>query len=184
MNRLRNYPKKVERKERMPENRCTFRESNFCLLIFEPMTKQAILQLSLEKVNHRMKELEILLDELHASMEDETKSSAGDKHETARAMVQLEQEKLSKQLNEFVQMKGILTQINPTVKHLHVGMGSLVETSEGWYFLSVGLGLLSGDDKLVFALNPQAPIGLQLKGKKVGDEVEFGGRKMIVLSVC
>lgn len=147
------------------------------------MTKQAILQLSLEKVNHRMKELEILLDQLHVSMEDETKSSAGDKHETARAMVQLEQEKLSKQLHEFVQMRGILTQINPTVKHLQVGMGSLVETSEGWYFLSVGLGQLLIDDKRVFALNPQAPIGLQLKGKKVGDEVVFGGRKMIVLSV-
>jgi transcription elongation GreA/GreB family factor len=183
MNRLRNYPKKVERKELKLENKSTFHESNLCLLNFGSMTKQAILQLSLEKVNHRMKELEVLLDELHASMEDETKSSAGDKHETARAMVQLEQEKLSKQLNEFVHMKGILTQINPTVKHLQVGMGSLVETSEGWYFLSVGLGQISIDDKRVFALNPQAPIGQQLKGKKVGDEVAFGGRKMIVLSV-
>ena len=180
---MRKYPKKVERKELKLENNRTFHESNFCLLIFDPMTKQAILQLSLEKVNHRMKELEILLDELHVSMEDETKSSAGDKHETARAMVQLEQEKLSKQLHEFIQMKGILTQINPTVKHVQVGMGSLVETSEGWFFLSVGLGLLSGDDKPVFALNPQAPIGLQLKGKKVGDEVEFGGRKIYVNAI-
>jgi transcription elongation GreA/GreB family factor len=180
MNRLRKYPKKVERKELKLENKRTFHESNFCLLIFDPMTKQAILQLSLEKVNHRMKELEILLDELHVSMEDETKSSAGDKHETARAMVQLEQEKLSKQLHEFVQMRAILTQINPTLKHIQVGMGSLVETSEGWYFLSVGLGQLSVDDKPVFALNPQAPIGQQLQGKKVGDEVAFGGRKILI----
>ena len=38
---------------------------------------------------------------LRESLESEQKSSAGDKHETGRAMVQLEQEKLGKQLHKL-----------------------------------------------------------------------------------
>lgn len=147
------------------------------------MTKQDILQGALQKVVSRMGELTLLLDELHQSMENDTKSSAGDKHETARAMAQLEQEKLSKQLQEFVQMKSILHQINPSKEHIQVCMGSLVQTSEGWYFLSVGLGQVTVGDTNVFALNPQAPIGQKLIGKRVGEEVEFGGRRLKINSI-
>lgn len=147
------------------------------------MTKQDILQGALQKVVSRMGELTLLLDELHQSMENDTKSSAGDKHETARAMAQLEQEKLSKQLQEFVQMKSILHQINPSKEHIQVGMGSLVQTSEGWYFLSVGLGQVTVGDTNVFALNPQAPIGQKLIGKRVGEEMEFGGRRLKINSI-
>ena len=107
------------------------------------MLKQNVLIHALEKINSKIKELEIIADEVKSSLISDTKSSAGDKHETARAMVQLEQEKLNKQLGEFIQMKSTLNQINPTILHNQVGMGSLIHNTLGWFFLSVGLGQIS-----------------------------------------
>jgi hypothetical protein len=145
--------------------------------------KQNVLIQALEKINSKIKELEIIADEVKLSLLSDTKSSAGDKHETARAMVQLEQEKLNKQLGEFIQMKSTLNQINPTILHKQVGVGSLIYTSLGWYFLSVGLGQISVEETTVFALSPQAPLGKQLMGKRVGEELVFNGNKLEILEV-
>ena len=147
------------------------------------MLKQDVLIQALEKINLKIKELEIIADEVKSSLLSDTKSSAGDKHETARAMVQLEQEKLSKQLGEFLQMKSILSQINPEIIQRQVGQGSLINTSLGWYFLSVGLGQISVEGTIVFALNPRAPLGQYLMGKRVGEEVVFNGNTLEILEV-
>lgn len=147
------------------------------------MLKSKVLFQALEKINLKIKELEIIADEVKSSLLSDTKSSAGDKHETARAMVQLEQEKLSKQLGEFLQMKSILSQINPEILHSQVGQGSLIHTSLGWYFLSVGLGQISLKGTTIFALNPNAPLGQHLMGKRVGEEVVFNGNTLEILEV-
>ena len=44
------------------------------------------------------------LAELTASLQDDTKSSAGDKHETSRAMNQLEQEKINKRIADNIDL--------------------------------------------------------------------------------
>jgi transcription elongation GreA/GreB family factor len=62
-------------------------------------------------------------------------------------------------------------------------MGSLIHTTQGWYFLSVGLGQISVKETTVFALNPQAPLGKQLMGKRVGEELVFNGNKLEILEV-
>jgi transcription elongation GreA/GreB family factor len=145
--------------------------------------KQNVLIKALEKINSKIRELEIIADEVKSSLLSDTKSSAGDKHETARAMVQLEQEKLNKQLGELIQMKSTLNQVNPTILHRQVGVGSLIHTSFGWYFLSVGLGQISVEETTVFALNPQAPLGKQLMEKRVGEELDFNGNKLEILEI-
>ncbi|MFM7667059.1 MAG: hypothetical protein ACKO7D_02595 [Bacteroidota bacterium] len=147
------------------------------------MTKEDVLAKAKEKVQVKIIELEGIIDEVKSSLDSDTKSSAGDKHETSRAMVQLEQEKLYKQLAEFTQMKGILNQLDPKIKHNKIGLGSLIHTSQGWYFLSVGLGQISVDETIVFALNPQAPLGKLLIGKRVGEEVFFNGNTLEFLEV-
>ena len=140
------------------------------------MIKKEVFGLALSKINLRISELEIVMAELKESLENESKSSAGDKHETGRAMVQLEQEKLSKQMTELLLMRRILEQINPSIKHVKIGIGSLVETTMGWYFISVGLGPIEKDGKVIFVLNPQAPLGQKLVGKKVGESIDLNGK--------
>jgi hypothetical protein len=140
------------------------------------MIKKDVFGLALSKINLRISELEIVMAELKESLENESKSSVGDKHETGRAMVQLEQEKLSKQMTELLLMRRILEQINPSIKHVKIGIGSLVETTMGWYFISVGLGPIEKDGKVIFVLNPQAPLGQKLVGKKVGESIDMNGK--------
>jgi hypothetical protein len=80
-------------------------------------------------------------------------------------------------------MKSTLNQVNPTILHRQVGVGSLIHTSFGWYFLSVGLGQISVEETTIFALNPQAPLGKQLMGKRVGEELDFNGNKLEILEI-
>lgn len=124
----------------------------------------------------------ILKDSLDAAAED-TKSSAGDKHETSTAMAQLEQEKLTKQINDFLLLRDILRQINAEKIHTKIELGSLVETNNGWYYFSIGLGAVKVDNMNVFCMTLQAPIGKLLEGKKVGESVVFNGNITFILGI-
>ena len=52
-----------------------------------------------------------------------------------------------------------------------------------WYYFAVGLGKLMVDKKLVFVLNPQAPLGQILLGKKAGDCINFKEQDIEILSI-
>ena len=51
-------------------------------------------------VNSKLDTIRQTINELQQALNSETKSSAGDKHETGRAMIQLEREKMGRQLAE------------------------------------------------------------------------------------
>jgi transcription elongation GreA/GreB family factor len=148
------------------------------------MNKTSVhLALSLH-LQERIDGLTTILKETYASTAEDSKSSAGDKHETAVSMAQLEQEKLTKQINEFLELQSTLLKINPERKHTSIELGSLVETNNGWYYFSIGLGAVPMNDSPFFAMNPLAPIGKLLLGKKAGEKVEFNGNVTEILSVC
>lgn len=103
----------------------------------------------------------------------ETKSSAGDKHETGRAMIQLEMEKAGQQLAEVNFMQTVLNKITVDNSSKIICLGSLVKTSKGTYFLAVSVGQIKVENNVYFAVSAQSPIGKQLLGKKVGDIIPF-----------
>ena len=70
-----------------------------------------------KELQSRIERIQIQFDELQKSLTNETKSSAGDKHETGRAMAQLEQEKLSKALSQMMQLRNALSKVNPNEIH-------------------------------------------------------------------
>jgi hypothetical protein len=105
------------------------------------------------------------------ALQTETKSSAGDKHETGRAMLQLETEKAGLQLANITQMQTILAKIEPT-KLVTVGcLGSLITTTNGTYFLAISAGQITLNSKVYFAVSTASPIGKLLLGKTVGDAI-------------
>lgn len=73
----------------------------------------------------------------------ETKSSAGDKHETGRAMIQLEMEKAGQQLSEVNIMQEVLDKINIEKESEVVCLGSLIKTTKGAYFLAISAGKIT-----------------------------------------
>ncbi|MBL4593094.1 MAG: 3-oxoacyl-ACP synthase [Flavobacteriales bacterium] len=123
------------------------------------------------------------LQEVQDAANNETKSSAGDKHETGRAMAQLETEKLSTQLSEALKLEQVLQQINPELEHKIVGLGSLVITNNGSFYISVSLGKVEINDEIYFAISAVSPIGKLLLTKKEKESFSFNGKSYVILSV-
>jgi transcription elongation GreA/GreB family factor len=118
---------------------------------------------------------EALSQATEASNQD-SKSSAGDKHETGKAMMQLEQEKLGKQLQDINTQIELLHKIADSKNKSSAQLGSLVTTNHGRFYLAIGLGKIEIDVTPYFIISPQSPIGLQMVGKKVGEGFEVNGR--------
>lgn len=146
-------------------------------------TKIQLHQQCILLVNKKVSELESLLQDAQESANNETKSSAGDKHETARAMAQLETEKLSTQLNDALKLKDLLHQINPEKTSAKVELGSLVKTNKGYFYIAVSLGKLSIEGIEIFVISPIAPIGKLLLTKKEKESFSFNGVQYIIEGV-
>lgn len=145
--------------------------------------KTALLKAGYDQVNDRITVIKKALQSVQEAANQETKSSAGDKYETGRAMMHLEKEKLSGQMAEALKMKQALDVINPEKTWERAELGALVQTAQASYFLSVSLGKLEVAGQTVFAISPASPIGRQLLGKKVGDTIQFGGKIMEITEV-
>jgi hypothetical protein len=113
--------------------------------------------------------LQATLIDLQAGAENDAKSSAGDKHETARAMMQIEHEQISKQLSALLMQKNLLEQLHPKNETKSAVLGSLILTDKGYFYLSIALGRVQVNEHSVIALSPQSPLGAKWLGKKEGD---------------
>ncbi len=142
--------------------------------------KQKIYARCCELLNEKILSLKNSLLELEEGSENDSKSSAGDKHETARAMMQIEQGKLSKQLNEALEQKVVLEKINAGGSPSQITNGSLVITNKGFLFIGVALGKIVVDEKPVIVISSQSPLGLKLLGLKVNDATEIMGIKYTI----
>ena len=116
------------------------------------------------------------------SSREETKSSAGDKYETARAMIQQEIDKYSLQLRDAEKQKSLLTGI-PETTDVIIRNGSLVNTNNGIFFISISIGPLVIEKETYLAISPVSPIGALLLGKRKGDTFQFRGNEYRVEEV-
>jgi hypothetical protein len=137
-----------------------------------------------EQILHRYKEMlqdriDVFQDMISGLTEDaqnDAKGSAGDKHETALSMMHLEQEKLNHKLKEILEQKAILDKINPSQTHKKIALGSLVQANGMLLFISAALPKLTIDNKNIFALSPQSPLGSKLMGNEVGFSFDMNGK--------
>ena len=145
--------------------------------------KENLYQQCILTVENRFKTIQEIISSHQKSLSSETKSSAGDKHETGRAMLQLEMEKAGQQLASIQQMKEILAKIDISKKASLASLGALVETSLGNYFLSISSGQLIAENQKFFAISVSSPIGKLLLGKKVGDLLNFNGKEINIQKI-
>ena len=145
--------------------------------------KNELLEACLLFVENRSLTVSAIIKSAQKALQSETKSSAGDKHETGRAMVQLEMEKASLQLTSINQMVETLDKIKFQSKSDIAKLGSLVLTSSGNYFLSISAGEININDKIFFAVSLSSPIGKVLLGLKLGDKILFNGNQIQILEV-
>lgn len=147
------------------------------------LLKQKIKQHCLEVISNKINSINQALQSATEASNNETKSTAGDKHETAKAMMQLEQEKLSKQLIELQSQYTELEKIDVSTNRQTATKGSLIETDKGWFFIGIGLGKLLIENQIVFAVSEQSPIGKYLLENKINSGLDFNGISYKVKSV-
>jgi len=148
------------------------------------MIKKELYDNCVAYVNRRLSTIKEALENAQNSANEETKSSAGDKHETGRAMMQLETEKNLKQRNEALKLKQLLDQIDPNKKCNTVSPGALVTTNNEKLYISISAGKMTLDDDVYFTMAISSPLGLVMNGKKAGEKVSFNGKEYQLLSIC
>ena len=137
----------------------------------------------LEVIENKIFLLQQTLADLKESGANETKSTAGDKHETALAMLQIEQANNRAQLQDALEQRSVLTNINPDNITSKVTSGSLLKTNRGHFYISVALGKLNIEGNVVTAISLQSPLGAILMGKVALDSVTVNGNIFFIESI-
>lgn len=133
--------------------------------------KQRVHTHYLQSILDKTKRLEQALEELKESGSNETKRTAGDKHETALAMLQIEQENKRRQLKEAQEQLAVFNRIDFSIASSRIIAGSLVRTDRGWLFVCIAAGKTTIDGQQVIALSAQSPLGMKLIGASINDIV-------------
>jgi hypothetical protein len=124
------------------------------------MQKQQLIQACRDYLKNKINSLNTIINEVKESSNSESKSSAGDKHETSKAMMQLEIEKLGTQLKESELQLAEFEKINFNKKFQTIEQGSLVETNRGWFLIASSIGKITVDNKTVFVISSKSPLGI------------------------
>ena len=145
--------------------------------------KQQLYNQCLEYVQQRMDAAQLAIDEAQKAANEETKSSAGDKYETGRAMMQQETGRNRQQLEEINKLKVALNRVSPAQQSATVEPGSIVITDQGNFYIAISAGALRVGGETYFAVSPASPIGLLLAGKRAGEKIMLNGKPYAITMV-
>lgn len=145
--------------------------------------KKELYQFCQEYVDSRLQRIQKQIEGIKYSLTSESKSTAGDKHETGRAMLQLEREKLGQQLFEAEKIQQLLKQVPIENTGDSVVLGSLVETDKASYYIAISAGKYEAKGRIIFCISSSTPIAKLLFGKTVNDSFSFNGLESKIIAV-
>ena len=145
--------------------------------------KQSIKSEVLRQLVLKIEDISTAITSLTESRDANMKSSAGDKHETSRAKIQIEIDHLSKQLSHVQWQKNNLSNMDINQIHYVADVGSLIKTDKGYFLISIGWGRIQIRGEYYFVISVGSPIGRLLQNKKKGDIVQFRNTTYDILSI-
>jgi uncharacterized protein (UPF0128 family) len=145
--------------------------------------KSSLYQLCLNFIKERIETAEFALKQAREASNDDTKSSAGDKYETSREMMQQDIDRNKRLLIDAEENQHVLSSLKDTPHSDAARNGSLVITDQGSFYLSISAGQLHIGKDVYFAISAVSPIGKLLLGKVKGDKFDFNGRKYSIKEV-
>ncbi len=134
---------------------------------------------------HLEAQLTDYIEELHSVNEEigkETKSSAGDKFETSREMMNQEVGRIEERIAYLKKQTNYLNQI-PLSTVDSIQSGSLVLTNHGLFFFGIAFGKLDIDKEILMGLSLNSPLGKLMANKKNGDKLTFMSRNYDIQNV-
>ncbi|WP_462265113.1 3-oxoacyl-ACP synthase [Mucilaginibacter sp.] len=139
--------------------------------------KRLLYQHCLDYVNTRISSIEQAIVAAQQASADDTKSSAGDKYETTREMMQQETSRNTIQLAEAGKMKVMLGRIRPDAQALPAaGPGSLVITNQGNFYIAIGAGSFNVEDAVYHTVSPASPIAFAMQKLSAGQAFNLNGK--------
>ncbi|BDD08787.1 hypothetical protein FUAX_12190 [Fulvitalea axinellae] len=146
--------------------------------------KVKLYETCLEHINQRITVAKQAMNTAQSAANEEGKSSAGDKYETGRAMMQIERDKNAAQLAEALKIKKILEQFPPAKTLEKAEAGALLQTDSGLFYLCVSAGKISAEGQNAFAVSPVTPFGQACSGKKANECFSVNGKAFKILEIA
>lgn len=134
-------------------------------------------------VDARIARFNATMKELEDALKPESRSCMGDKYETSRAMLHLEFEKISGQLEQFSNLRKTVSLIDQPSSLKNIGFGTVVKTTGANYFVSIPAGEIVADGEKFYAVGINSPVAQVLSGKKEGDEFTINGRSFTITQI-
>lgn len=147
------------------------------------MNKKDYLEETKRFLQTKIEQIDNALKDTQESANSDTKSSAGDKHETSRAMAHIENERLAGQYASLQAQMDVLQRINPSVSSKTVSLGSVVKTENSLYFISTGIGKITVSGTSFFAIATNSPVAISMLGKTIGDTIIAGNQSNTITNV-
>lgn len=153
------------------------------MIVAQQQLKKAIWLACREYIEARTATAEEALAAARDASQDDTKSSAGDKYETGREMMQQEINRNERLLSEAKAMQQLLETIAPENPKPQGSIGAVIETDRGVFFLGPGIGVLDTEKGRIFVLSASSPIGRLLLSCKPGDTIRYNSAAYTVSQV-
>jgi hypothetical protein len=144
--------------------------------------KKSLLQECHRILDQKINDLKETIEQVREAANAEGKSSMGDKYEITRSMMQLEQEKLSKQLGELFDQQKELEKIDPSKKNDLPSFGSLVDTNNGKFFIATAIGKINLPGSDIYVISALSPLGKKLIESKL-NSFELNGKAYEIRSI-
>jgi len=145
--------------------------------------KSKLYQHCMNFIMQRIATAETALQQAQEASNDDTKSSAGDKFETTREMMQQDIARNKNLLFDGQLNLQLLTSLENAPPGDAARNGSLVYTSNGIFYISISAGQVKVDELQIFAISAVSPIGQLLIGKKAGDAFSFNKNEYTIKEV-
>lgn len=145
--------------------------------------KVAIFNIINEQLDNSILEAQLTLQTTIEGRNNESKSTAGDKYETGRAMMQIEQQQNEIQLNKLNTLKAQLQQINITSVSKKIILGNIVKTNKGYFLLAIPFGKIAFKENEIHVISLASPLGQKMLHKQNGDTFSFLETHYLIESV-
>ena len=145
--------------------------------------KQQLYILCGEYLANKEEVIKKLMNDAQDAANEDTKSSAGDKYETGREVMQQEVELNRTRLNELNKFKLALDMIKADQKNDTAIPGALVQTSNGSYYIAISAGQLKQNGNTYYSISIESPIGAKMRGLKAGEQFMLNGRNFVIESI-
>ena len=119
--------------------------------------KKSLVEYSKNRLEIKLKELTVIYQSLIDSIQTDSKSSAGDKHETFKSMMHIEQEKMQTQIKMINQQINTINQLKVEKKN-RIENGTLIVTDSKVFFIAASLGLVTISGQSFFIVSLDSPI--------------------------